>query len=202
MSKVSILVPTYNEEENVTPLSEAIIREFETELPEYEYEIIFIDNDSQDNTRKLLRELCNDHHNIKAIFNAKNFGQFNSHVPREEIPSLMVRTMSGQGWTSRSNVIFYWSFTGYRAEWRYGPFAHKINLIDMGHVGENLYLACAALGLGTCGVGYYDQKLCDEIFRLDGEDEFTVYTQTVGLVKPKDGEKPDYMRLIKELDLS
>lgn len=78
MSKVSILVPTYNEEENVKPLSEAIIREFEMELPEYEYEIIFIDNDSQDNTRKLLRELCTDNQNIKAIFNAKNFGQFNS----------------------------------------------------------------------------------------------------------------------------
>ena len=70
MSKVSILVPTYN--------AEAIIREFETELPQYEYEIIFIDNDSQDNTRKLLRELCNDNPNIKAILNAKNFGQFNS----------------------------------------------------------------------------------------------------------------------------
>ena len=59
-------------------LSEAIISEYETELPQYEYEIIFIDNDSQDNTRKLLRELCNDNPNIKAILNAKNFGQFNS----------------------------------------------------------------------------------------------------------------------------
>lgn len=78
MSKVSILVPTYNEEENVKPLSEAIIKEFEMKLPEYEYEIVFIDNDSQDNTRKLLREMCDNNHNIKAIFNAKNFGQFNS----------------------------------------------------------------------------------------------------------------------------
>ena len=78
MSKVSILVPTYNEEENVRPLSEAIIRELKKALPEYEYEIIFIDNDSQDHTRKLLRELCKDNQNIKAIFNAKNFGQFNS----------------------------------------------------------------------------------------------------------------------------
>lgn len=78
MSKVSVLVPTYNEEENVLSLSEAIIKEFETKLPGYEYEIVFIDNDSQDNTRKLLRELCLENHNIKAIFNAKNFGQFNS----------------------------------------------------------------------------------------------------------------------------
>ena len=78
MKKISIVVPTYNEEENVEPLSEAIIKEFKTKLPAYEYEIIFIDNDSQDSTRALLRELCNNNQNIKAIFNAKNFGQFNS----------------------------------------------------------------------------------------------------------------------------
>lgn len=133
MSKVSILVPTYNEEENVTPLSEAIIREFETELPEYEYEIIFIDNDSQDNTRKLLRELCNDHHNIKAIFNAKNFGQFNSPYygllqttgdctillcadfqdPIEMIPQFVhewekgYKIVIGQKTTSRENRLMY-----------------------------------------------------------------------------------------------
>ncbi len=48
MDKVSVLVPTYNEEKNVRPLIEAIIREFETNLPDYDYEIIFIDNDSKD----------------------------------------------------------------------------------------------------------------------------------------------------------
>lgn len=78
MKKVSILIPTYNEADNVQPLSEAILKEFEMSLPEYEYEIVFIDNDSQDNTRKLLREMCDGNPNIKAIFNVKNFGQFNS----------------------------------------------------------------------------------------------------------------------------
>lgn len=78
MKKVSILIPTYNEEENVVPLSEAIIAELQENLPGYDYEILFIDNDSQDNTRPLLRELCAKNNRIKAIFNAKNFGQFNS----------------------------------------------------------------------------------------------------------------------------
>lgn len=122
-------------------------------------------------------------------------------MPAEETAPLMVRTMFGQGWTARSNVIFYWSFMPYRAEWRYGPFAHKINLVDLGHVGENLYLACAALGLGTCGIGYYNQKLCDEVFRLDGEEEFTVYTQSVGTIKPEDWKKQDFIRFVKELKL-
>ncbi len=75
---ISILVPTYNEEENVVPLSEAIIQEMTTSLPQYDYEIVFIDNDSSDNTRPLLRELCKNNPKIRAVFNAKNFGQFNS----------------------------------------------------------------------------------------------------------------------------
>ncbi len=78
MKKVSILVPCYNEEENVVPLSEAIINQFKEALPNYDYEIVFIDNDSKDTTRAKLTELCSGNKKIKAIFNAKNFGQFNS----------------------------------------------------------------------------------------------------------------------------
>lgn len=78
MKKISIVVPTYNEEKNVVPLSEEIISEFNEKLPQYDYEIIFIDNDSQDETRNKLREICGNNYRIKAIFNAKNFGPFNS----------------------------------------------------------------------------------------------------------------------------
>lgn len=78
MKKISVLIPCYNEEENVVPISEAIIEQFEKYLPQYDYEIVFIDNDSKDNTRALLTGLCANNRKIKAIFNAKNFGQFNS----------------------------------------------------------------------------------------------------------------------------
>ena len=78
MKKLSILIPCYNEEENVVPISQAVIETLERDLPQYDYELLFIDNDSTDNTRPLLRELCKNNPKIKAIFNAKNFGQFNS----------------------------------------------------------------------------------------------------------------------------
>ena len=78
MKKISILIPCYNEEDNVVPMSEAIVNLFTTELTAYDYELLFIDNDSHDNTRVLLREICAKNPKIKAIFNAKNFGQFNS----------------------------------------------------------------------------------------------------------------------------
>lgn len=76
--KVSILIPCYNEEENVVPMSNAIRDLFEGQLTQYDYELLFIDNDSSDNTRPLLRQICKKNKKVKAIFNAKNFGQFNS----------------------------------------------------------------------------------------------------------------------------
>lgn len=78
MKKISILVPCYNEEENVIPISEAIVHILKKDLSNYDYELIFIDNCSQDSTREKLEEICKKNEKIKAIFNAKNFGQFNS----------------------------------------------------------------------------------------------------------------------------
>lgn len=75
--KVSIMVPCYNEEENVVPISEAIVEQME-KLTQYDYELLFIDNCSTDNTRPLLRMICQKNKKIRAIFNVKNFGQFNS----------------------------------------------------------------------------------------------------------------------------
>ena len=77
MKKISVLIPTYNESENVVPLSDAIVAEFD-KLPEYDYEIVFIDNCSKDDTRDKIRQLNQGNSKIKAIFNAKNFGQNNS----------------------------------------------------------------------------------------------------------------------------
>ena len=75
---VSILIPTYNEEENIWPLYEAITDVLQSKCPNYDYEILFIDNMSEDNTRALVREICAQDKRTKAIFNVKNFGQFNS----------------------------------------------------------------------------------------------------------------------------
>ena len=75
---ISIVIPCYNEEENVIPLANALRTCFREKLQNYHYELLFIDNDSQDKTRENLRALCREDKGIKAIFNAKNFGQFNS----------------------------------------------------------------------------------------------------------------------------
>jgi glycosyltransferase involved in cell wall biosynthesis len=78
LKTISIVVPCYNEEDNVVALYEALTAMFRKDLPAYRYEIIYIDNDSKDRTRELVRGLCEKDPDVKAIFNAKNFGQFNS----------------------------------------------------------------------------------------------------------------------------
>lgn len=78
MKKISIMIPCYNETENVIPISEAVVAEFEKSLPQYDYEILFIDNCSTDGTREKLEQICEKNKKIKAIFNVTNFGQFNS----------------------------------------------------------------------------------------------------------------------------
>ena len=78
MKKISVLIPCYNEAENVGPISRAVTEILEKELPQYDYELVFIDNDSTDGTRDIIRGLFADNPRIKAILNARNFGQFNS----------------------------------------------------------------------------------------------------------------------------
>ena len=78
MKTISVMIPTYNEEENVDAIYQAVKDVIQRELPTYDYEILFIDNKSRDGTRGLIREICKEDPKVKAIFNVKNFGQFNS----------------------------------------------------------------------------------------------------------------------------
>lgn len=88
--------------------------------------------------------------------------------------------VQGQVFVGKSAVTFLWSCIPYRGEWRYLKEAHKVMLLDAGHICQNLYLACEAVGCGTCAIAAYDQKLCDELNDADGIDEFTVYLAPVG----------------------
>ena len=79
MNKViSIMIPCYNEVENVELMTKSIINVMAEALPQYDYEIVIIDNASTDGTRDVIEKICENNKKIKAIFNVTNFGQFNS----------------------------------------------------------------------------------------------------------------------------
>lgn len=134
MKTISIVIPCYNEEANARPICDAVRALFSKELSDYEYEIIMIDNKSKDCTREILRQLCAEDPRVKAIFNLKNFGQFNSPYyaltqssgdctvllcadfqdPVELIPTMVQAWEKGHKVvsmikrTSKENPIMYW----------------------------------------------------------------------------------------------
>ena len=129
---ISVMIPCYNEEENVRPIYEAV-KEQLLKLP-YNYEILFIDNKSQDRTREIIRDICKKDSHVKAVFNVKNFGQFNSPYyamlqtsgdctitmcadfqdPPELIPQFVsaweegYRVVIGKKTKSQENPFIYW----------------------------------------------------------------------------------------------
>ncbi len=88
----------------------------------------------------------------------------------------------GQTFTASAAVVFVWTCIPYRMEWRYAGASYKVIALDAGHLCQNLYLACEAVGCGTCAIAAYDQDLMDELVNVDGIDEFVVYLAPVGKV--------------------
>ncbi|QOX80003.1 SagB/ThcOx family dehydrogenase [Trichlorobacter lovleyi] len=86
----------------------------------------------------------------------------------------------GQGFAGQAAVTFVWSAIPARTEWRYAEASAKVIALDAGHVCQNLYLACGAIGCGTCAIAAYDQDLADALIGGDGNDEFVVYLSPVG----------------------
>jgi SagB-type dehydrogenase family enzyme len=102
--------------------------------------------------------------------------------PVEHLRRDLVFGTQDQEFVGRAAVVFLWACVPYRGEWRYGAHAHKPMLLDAGHLCQNLYLACEAIGCGTCAIAAYDQQKLDALLRIDGHDEFVVYLAPVGHV--------------------
>jgi len=100
------------------------------------------------------------------------------HLKRE-----LVEGTLGQAFVGTAPVTFVWAAVPYRMEWRYDLAAHKVIAMDVGHVCQNLYLACSAIGAGTCAVAAYHQELMDQLVGVDGKDEFVLYLAPVGKIE-------------------
>ncbi|MEW5826326.1 MAG: SagB/ThcOx family dehydrogenase [Candidatus Bipolaricaulota bacterium] len=86
----------------------------------------------------------------------------------------------GQAFVDSAAIGFIWTAIPYRTEWRYGPDLLKDILLSCGHICQNLYLACEAIGAGTCAIVAYDQDELDRFIGVDGEEEIALYVAPVG----------------------
>ncbi|MFC2082052.1 SagB/ThcOx family dehydrogenase [Candidatus Bipolaricaulota bacterium] len=99
-----------------------------------------------------------------------------------ELPRQMTEAANGQAYVGEAAAVFCWAVRPYRTEYRYGDDSLKDILISVGHVCQNLYLACEALGLGTWATVAYQQDALDRLLGVDGYDEIPLYLAPVGRV--------------------
>ena len=78
MKKISIVSACYNEENNVKTLYEKVKEQMDKYESKYQWEMIFIDNCSTDNTVDELRKIAGEDKNVKVIVNSRNFGHIRS----------------------------------------------------------------------------------------------------------------------------
>lgn len=71
---ISVVIPSFNEEQSVQEMVDRVGRVFREELPRYDYEIIFVDDYSTDGTRDEIRRIAAADPRVRAVFNARNFG--------------------------------------------------------------------------------------------------------------------------------
>jgi SagB-type dehydrogenase family enzyme len=86
----------------------------------------------------------------------------------------------GQEMIADAQATFVWTAVAARSIWKYRQRAYRYIYMDAGHIGQNLYLAGTALGLGVCAVGAFFDDRVNALLDLDGVEEAAVYMGVVG----------------------
>ncbi|KAM3106967.1 SagB/ThcOx family dehydrogenase [Phormidesmis sp. 146-33] len=89
----------------------------------------------------------------------------------------------GQDFLAQANVCFVISAIFQRTRWKYHERTYRYVLMEAGHLGQNLYLAATALGLGACAIGAFLDNSLNELLELDGQQEAALYIVTIGQVE-------------------
>ena len=100
-----------------------------------------------------------------------------------DLPAKINEACNDQNFIGKSAVVFIWSVRPSRTEYRYGEDSLKDILISVGHICQNLYLACESIGAGTCSIIAYNQDLLDNFIGVDGNDEIALYLAPVGKIQ-------------------
>lgn len=86
----------------------------------------------------------------------------------------------GQSWMENAGAVFAWGAVVARCAWKYQNRAYRYLYLDAGHLGAQLQLAAAALGLGSCNIGAFFDDEVAELIGIDSRTEIVTYLTTVG----------------------
>ena len=165
--KISIVTPTYNEQDNIKKLCEDISHQMKQ--LDYDYEHIVIDNSSEDLTVQILKDLAKINSNLKIIVNARNFGHIRSPMhgifqakgdavillssdfqdPINLIPKYICE------WENGNNVVMGQKNTSDESFLK--NFFRKIFYKLIGLISET------QLPLNATGAGLFDKKIIDKL---------------------------------------
>jgi SagB-type dehydrogenase family enzyme len=115
-------------------------------------------------------------------------GIYHYNVPNHEIelmtpadPTEQINEICcGQEFIQKTSIVILMSGVLQRTKLKYGERGYRYVLLDIGHLGQNIYLSCASLDLAimtTCG--FYDDE-ANKLLRIDGVDETTMYVAFIG----------------------
>ncbi|MBI2003773.1 MAG: SagB/ThcOx family dehydrogenase [Parcubacteria group bacterium] len=83
-------------------------------------------------------------------------------------------------WVLNASLVVLMSFVERRTRPKYGNLAYKLGLMEAGHIGQNIYLNCSALGLRCCALGGLNSDVIDRELGFDGISETIFYAIAVG----------------------
>lgn len=89
----------------------------------------------------------------------------------------------GQPFIESASVVF--GLTGYydRLRWKYGERAYRYMCIDTGFLGQNLYLASEAMGLGACAIAGFIDDAAEKFLEVDGKSEMVLLLVAIGTLR-------------------
>ena len=94
--------------------------------------------------------------------------------------SAMVRYCLGQQMPGDAAVTLVLTAIFQRTRWKYQERAYRYVMLEAGHIGQNVYLAAVAMGMGACAIGAFFDEPINALLGVDGEEEAVVYVLTVG----------------------
>jgi len=115
------------------------------------------------------------HYNVKeAKLSLLKEGDFGSDLCQAGLDQEMLEEAA---------CVFIWTAIVERSKWKYRERAYRYIYMDVGHIGQNLYLAATALNLGCCTVGAFFDEEVDRLLGVDGKEEISIYLGAVGQIR-------------------
>jgi SagB-type dehydrogenase family enzyme len=84
-----------------------------------------------------------------------------------------------QQFIKKSAVVFIWVFVPHRTVWRFNQRGYR-NMIEAGHICQNLYLSAEAIDCGACAIICFGDEKLNNLVGVDGEQQMVIYLATVG----------------------